>query len=366
MTLYARRAGFSLVEMMVAMAVTLIVFAITLPFVRAQTRSLGSTAGRLDADQVARFAMRAVAADLRQAVGESGQPTLVAAGPILLSFNANIRRADSLDVGAFDDEVIGHAGGSSWPLARAAALPLTARTYPVADYVSAAGDTSRTETITYYLEWDSTATVADTYAMYRQFNDQAPTRLITGLYLPDTQPFFTYYRNVNSRLQEIPEDTVIFWDSARMAEVRTVGFRASGIYVNRFDGSEFVRTIETRVTLPLALATATSPCGAAPTAPTAGLSAVLTASGPRGVALGWNKSTEDTGEPDGALTYVVERQPTAGAWSAVGTLAAVDAVSYSWTDYHPSGSGTYAYRVRVLGCGGTTSAPATLGSVTLP
>lgn len=362
----ARRAGFSLVEMMVAMAVTLIVFAITLPFVRAQTRSLGSTAGRLDADQVARFAMRAVAADLRQAAGESGQPMLVAAGPILLSFNANIRRADSLDTGAFDDEVIGHAAGSSWPLARAAALPLTARSYPSADYVSADGDTSRTETITYYLEWDSTATVADTYALYRQFNDQAPTRLITGLYLPDTQPFFTFYRNVNSRLQEIPEDTVIFWDSARMAEVRTIGFRASGIYVNRFDGSEFVRTIETRVTLPVPLASATSACGSVPTAPTAGLSAALTGSGPRGVVLTWNKSVEDTGEPEDALWYVVERQPTSGSWSSVGMMAAVSSSTYSWTDYASRGSGTYSYRVRVLGCGGTTSAAATLGTVTLP
>lgn len=364
--MHARRGGFSLVEMMVAMAVTLIVFAITLPFVRAQTRSLGSTAGRMDADQVARFAMRAVTADLRQAAGESGQPTLVAAGPILLSFNANIRQADTLDTGAFDDEVIGFLGGSSWPVARAAALPLTSRTYPTADYVSSEGDTSRTETITYYLEWDSTATVPDTYAMYRQFNDQAPTRLIAGLYLPDTQSFFTYYRNVNSRLQEIPEDTVIFWDSARMAEVRTVGFRASAIYVNRFDGSEFVRTIETRVTLPVPPTSATASCGAAPTAPTAGLSAALTAAGPRGVALAWNTSVEDTGEPEDALWYVVERQPNGGSWSAVGTLAAVNSASYAWTDYVTSGSGTYAYRVRVRGCGGTTSAPATLGTVTLP
>lgn len=362
----ARRGGFSLVEMMVAMTVTLIVFAITLPFVRAQTRSLGSTAGRMDADQVARFAMRAVAADLRQAAGESGQPMLVAAGPILLSFNANIRQADTLDTGAFDDEVIGHPGGSSWPVARAAALPLTSRTYPAANYVSSEGDTSRTETITYYLEWDSTATVADTYAMYRQFNDQAPTRLITGLYLPDTQPFFTYYRNVNSRLQQIPEDTVIFWDSARMAEVRTVGFRASAIYVNRFDGSEFVRTIETRVTLPVPMTTTTSSCGAAPTAPTAGLSAALTVSEPRGVALAWNKSVEDTGEPEDALWYVVERQPSSGTWSAVGTLAAVNNASYAWTDYAVRGSGTFSYRVRVLGCGGTTSSAATLGTVTLP
>ena len=127
MTVRTRR-GFSLVEMMVAMTITMAVFAITLPFVRAQTRSLGSTAGRLDADQVARFAMRAVEQDLRRAAGEYGQPTIVAAGAMVLSFNANIRMADTLDVGALDDEVVGMLSGGGWPVARAEALPTTART----------------------------------------------------------------------------------------------------------------------------------------------------------------------------------------------------------------------------------------------
>ena len=70
-----RRPAFSLVEMMVAMVITMAVFAITLPFVRAQTRSLGSTAGRMDADQIARFAMRAVEQDLRRAAGEGIVPS---------------------------------------------------------------------------------------------------------------------------------------------------------------------------------------------------------------------------------------------------------------------------------------------------
>ena len=41
-----RRAGFTILEIIVAMALTLAVFAITLPFVRAQTRALGTSAGR--------------------------------------------------------------------------------------------------------------------------------------------------------------------------------------------------------------------------------------------------------------------------------------------------------------------------------
>jgi Tfp pilus assembly protein PilW len=52
----ARPRGFTVVEIIVAMVLTLAVFAITLPFVRAQTRALGVSAGRLDADQLARYA----------------------------------------------------------------------------------------------------------------------------------------------------------------------------------------------------------------------------------------------------------------------------------------------------------------------
>lgn len=345
------------------MTVTMLVFAITLPFVRAQTRSLGSTAGRLDADQVARFAMRAIEQDLRRAAGEYGQPTIVAAGPMLLAFNANIRRADTLDVGALETEVLGYNGGAAWPVARADSIPTTTRVYPTADYVNADGDTTRTETISYFLLADTTAEIADSYVLYRQFNDQPPLALIDGLYLPDSQAFFTYYRNVNSLLAEIPDDSVIFWTAPRMAEIRTIGLRASGIYVNKYDGSEFVRTIETRVTLPVSLATTAVTCAATPAAPSTGLG-VSASTFPRGATLTWNKSAQDTGDPDDALYYLVERRPSGGAWSAIGIVNAAGNNSYSLLDPGLRRAGTFEYGVTVIGCGNSMSARVSLGSLT--
>ena len=358
------RHGFSLIEMMVAMTITMAVFAITLPFVRAQTRSLGSTAGRQDAEQVARFAIRAIEQDLRRAAGEYGQPTIVAAGDLVLSFNANIRRADTLDTGALDTELIGIAAGGAWPLARAAAIPTTARVYPPADYVNANGDTTRTETITYYLQADTAATLPDTYRLYRQFNDQAPTEIVDGLYLPDSQPFFTYYRTVNALLAEIPDDSVIFWTAPRMAEIRTIGLQASGAFVNKFDGTTTIRSIETRVTLPVPLATTVVTCAAVPSAPTAGL-AVAASTAPRGAVLSWNKSAEDTGDPDDALYYVVERRPSGGAWSTIGIVNASASNSYTLLDSWQRRSGTFEYGVSVVGCGEAWSTRASLGSLTL-
>ena len=54
------RAGFTIVEMMVAVTLTLLVFAITIPFFRAQTLAVGAGAGRLDALQNARYAQAAI------------------------------------------------------------------------------------------------------------------------------------------------------------------------------------------------------------------------------------------------------------------------------------------------------------------
>jgi type II secretory pathway pseudopilin PulG len=357
------RRGFSIVEMMVAMTITMLVFAITLPFVRVQTRSLSSTAGRLDADQVARFAMRAIEQDLRRATGEYGQPTIVAAGPLLLSFNANIRRADTLDVTALETEVVGYNAGAAWPVARADSIPSTTRMYPTANYVNSDGDTTRTETITYYLVADTASAIADTYVLYRQFNDQAPLELIDGLYLPGTPVFFTYYRNVSGYLEEMPDDSVMFWTSSAMTELRTIGLRASGIYVNKYDGSETVRTIETRVTLPVSLKTSVVTCSAAPTAALSFGVAASTA--PRGATLTWNKSTSDTGEPEDALSYIVERQLGAGAWSVVGSVTAAANPSYSFLDPLLTRTGTYGYRVTVVGCGGTFSPATSTVTVTL-
>lgn len=361
----AKRTGFSLVEMMVAMTITVAVFAITLPFLRAQTRSLGATAGRLDADQVARFAMRAVEQDLRRAAGAFGQPTLVAAGPLVLAFNANVLMADSSDTDARDEEIVGAARGAAWPLARAAALPTQAMVYPTQDYVNANGDTARTETVTYFLAADSTASVDDTYILFRQYNDQAATAVVSGLYLPGTPVFFRYFHVDGGPLAQLPSDTVLFWGDTLLQRVRTVGLEATGVYYNKFDQTTTQRTIATRVTLQAVPETPAAGCGAAPSAVGGAPTATVTSSGPRGVALAWTAAASDTsGAWQNDSHYLVERRPTGGAWSRLALIAAVGAKSYDYVDYLGPMTGTYEYGVTVIGCGWQPSGRVSLGSVT--
>ena len=82
-----RRAGFTLVEMMMAVLLTMIVFAITIPFFRQQTMAVDRSAGRLDALQNARFAQNAIDRELRTAGGVTGQPIIVQAAPFAMTFN---------------------------------------------------------------------------------------------------------------------------------------------------------------------------------------------------------------------------------------------------------------------------------------
>ena len=84
------RAGFTLIEMMMAILLTMLVFAITIPFFRMQTKALDGGAGRLDALQNARYAQSAIDRELRLAGGAPGQPIIVQAAPFAVTFNVDL------------------------------------------------------------------------------------------------------------------------------------------------------------------------------------------------------------------------------------------------------------------------------------
>ena len=83
------RAGFSMIEMIFAVSITVLVFSIAIPFFRAQTRAMDAGAGKLDAFQSARYAVARIESDLRFAGGEAGATVIVQAAPFAIAFNAN-------------------------------------------------------------------------------------------------------------------------------------------------------------------------------------------------------------------------------------------------------------------------------------
>jgi type II secretory pathway pseudopilin PulG len=369
--LRASRRGFSIVELLVAITLTLSVFAITLPFVRAQSRALGANAGRLDAEQVARYAQRAIDSDLRLATADGiGQPVIVQAGPMAISFNVNLLAPDTTDPSALAIE----AGAAttlteSWRLANAAALPLVAKVYPTVDYLTEAGTISRNETVSYFLRPDTVSGRSDIYVLYRRVNARDSVQVVRGLFVPANDAFFRYFRTVNGVLTEITTGLPIFFDNTLSQQIRAVGIRSSGFFRNRQEGVDVIRTVDWRTTLMPVAGGALGSCGAAPAAPTAVDPDDESSSAGYRVELTWNRSSDDGGGAADVRQYEVLVRPNSNpvVWQPVVTVPATGANSYRYDHFMPQITGSVKYGVRAVDCGGLGSAIASHNSnQTLP
>lgn len=367
----AARPGFSLVELLVAITLTLSVFAITLPFVRAQSRALGANAGRLDAEQLARYAQRTIDSDLRLAGADGvGQPVIVQADAMALSFNVNLLAPDTTDPNALAVE----AGAAttlteSWRLAAAAALPRVTKVYPTADYLTAAGTISRNETVSYFLHSDTVSGRSDVYVLYRRVNARDSVQIVRGLFVPDSGAFFTYFQTLNDTLAPITTGLPLYFDNATSQLIRAVGLRSSGFFRNRQEGVDVIRTVDWRTMLPRVSSTGAGSCGAAPTAPSnVDPEDETNAPGYR-VELTWDKSSDDGGGASDVRHYQVMVRPNSNpvVWQPVAAVPATGANSYRYDHFLPQITGSVKYGVRAIDCGGLGSSVAThAANQTLP
>lgn len=365
-----RRAGFTVVEILVAMVLTMAVFAITLPFLRAQTRALGVSAGRMDADQLARYAQRAIDADLRRATADAGQPMLVYTGPLGIAFNANLLARDTLDASA-SELSLGAVTSltESWRLSDAATIPLTSRTFPTQDYLAADGGISHIETVSYYLQPDTITGRNDIYVLYRRVNARAAVEIVRNLQVPTDSAFFSYQRPVAGVLTRIAANRLpLYWDSVAVDSIRAVGLRVAGYFRDRTTRTETIRTVQWTTVLANAAARSAGNCGAAPDHANNPQAVKATTSPTRlRVAFTWDASSDDIGGALDVRSYVIEWQLVgASIWQSIGSVPATRSSSYSWEHAIPLVSGSYQYAVRAIDCGGTPSTRQIAAAVTLP
>lgn len=365
-----RRAGFTVVEVIVAMALTLAVFAITLPFVRTQAKALGQSAGRLDAEQLARYAQRAIDADLRRATADPGQPLIVYAGKMGISFTANLVARDTLDLGAA--ELRSGAASTlteSWRLSDAEALPLAARNFPTQDYLGLDGAVSRNETIHWFLQADTITGRSDIYVLYRQVNGLAPVEIVRNLQVPADSAFFSYHRPVAGVMTRIANSRLpLYWDSTAVDSVRSVGLRVAGYYRDRTTATETIRTVEWTTVLPNAASRLAGGCGAAPGVPGGLTVRRVTNSWPLRVEVDLDRSTDDGAGARDVRQYVVEwRRSSSSSWRAIATVPAAQVNTYRWVHVVPQvAQASYQYGVRALDCGGNASTRVTASALNLP
>jgi prepilin-type N-terminal cleavage/methylation domain-containing protein len=315
------RRGFTVVEMLVAMVVTLVLIGLSAPLYRAQSRAVSETSGRTDATRSAVFAADAIDQDLRNTgVGVfDGQPLVVRAAVDAITFNANMVTARANDpVAVFFDPDADSTALGSLSTGTPITLPNSALTYPSASYISNA------ETISYFAVADTgTAPVpgASMYTLRRRVNRLPEEIVARNLMRFSGQPIFRYFkRNADGSLAEIPNAQLPMFHSvarhgtaadsgaaARIDSVAIVRINLISTYKNP-RGGHVVDTLQRNVRLANQGLLQRSQCGEAPLAPGAPTLTQTLLGTLLAVRVSWGASVDElSGERDVEMYAIYRR-----------------------------------------------------------
>jgi len=340
-----RRGGFSLVEMMVAITLTIAVFALTVPFFWAQARTVDRDAGRADAQQNARFAVGHIDKALRNAgvhvLGE--QPMIVQAAGDALTFNADLVSTNNVDRQAVyhnPDVDSGAVVAMTAPGIRLPNAPDSRWVYPGVSYGGSA------ETISYYLQPDSSGGGADVYMLMRRVNHRPAEVVTRDIIVTAGQPAFRYFKADSlGGLMEIPSSVLPLRHSALQHEnaadtgraalidsIRLVRVRMIGRYRDA-RGAEVRDTVEHSIRIANAGLLHFAACGEKPAAPSAVEGRARVRSGQPYVEVEWRASGDERAGEKDVERYVIYRRPK-GAQQFGEPIASVLAARFT----------TYAHR----------------------
>ena len=375
------RAGFTLIEMMMAVLLTMLVFAITIPFFRNQTRALDGGAARLDAAQNARYAQSAIDRELRLAGGAPGQPLFVQAAPFAITFNVDLVTTQTNDPDAtYYNPQADSLAVDSWLPARAKKLPTSNVVYPLVEYFDGNGFQSHAETISYFLYLDASSGRNDIYTLYRRVNDRDSTIVAHNMWIPtDTNYFFKFSRTDSAgNIVAVPQASLpLYWNTAGdwTDSLRLVQMRISGLYRDVQKQKDITRTIYHSTRLLNAGMLKLNICGVAPQPPGTVTATQLDAAGnpwaglPTPLAevrIVFNASIEETSGEKDVASYVIERtiQGTTN-WEVLGNLVAHGSASYTYDDYSFK-TGNWVYGVVAVDCSPGYSTVSQSAAVTNP
>lgn len=384
MTPAVARRGFTLVEMLVAVTLLLFVFAMVVPFMRVQTRQIGTGAGRLDALQNARFSQNAIDRELRIAgVGATqNQPMIAQADPMAVTFNADLATRDSSDPDAiYYDPNVDTAAVGAMAAANAITLPRSSTTFPQIDYQSTPGIMGSAETVSYWLSRDSTSSQSDAYVLWRRVNNSTAKVVSTGLRVPSGTAFFQYFK-INTgtgTLDSIPAASLPLFHpiaqhgspadtgaAALIDSVRAVRMTVTGVYVDPQLGAVY-RTVSSTTKLLNAGLLNHATCGFPPL-PVPAAPAATKYGSVDSVTLTWTASPDQNGGEQSVQRYLVYAQQVgAASWGDPVADIPATVTSYDWSDPSiASMHGQWQFSVVAQDCTPANSTLMTSNTVTLP
>jgi hypothetical protein len=346
------RRGFTILEMILSMTLLLAVLGLSTRLFRVQANAVSTQAGRLDAMQNSRFALGLLEREIRMAgVGVAdAQPLLVMAGPMAVSFNADLAALDTGDYSAV--YINPDADSAAVDVMRKAAkitLPGTSRQWPDTDYTYNVGVPSNAETITYWLSLDSTSTRSNEYILFRRANSRPAKVVARGIIVNSGDTVFKYWKSDttgtltpisqailpivhNSTMHGAPSDTGRW--SALTDSVKQMRVTFKSLYHDPKTNVDVMRSVQQTIHLMNAGLIHRSTCGQPPlgVSPTAVATAAGGAVTQTYVTVSWTPSTDDgAGEKD-VERYAIYRR-LAGVATFDEPIASI-----------PGGSSSYAFK----------------------
>ena len=381
-----RRAGFSLVETLVALIVFGTVFAATISTLHAQLKAFTNGQRQLDAAQYVRFTLSTLEKDL-PSMGSGvpdGQPFVVYADTSVLSYNSDFVSNVANDLYAvYVDSTTTSAATMSVPHSRRFTIPLSTFQYPDTTYRNG-GALSPAETITFYFVLDTATARVDDFMLWRKVNDQAPELVARDVLHTPNRPFFLYHRVTTPAsgpvyLDSIPPGWLPLRHSAaihlgtddtlpasRIDAIRAVEINFQ-ITDARPGGDERIYVVRRRITLPNAGKTARKTCGDSPLLGNIGFTVVpfidpITAD--TLLRVRWNASVDETAGEQDVMRYVIWRDTVAITVAADPFLnIPAGAPPYEFDDTNVVSGTRYYYALAAQDCTPSLSSLATAWAI---
>jgi prepilin-type N-terminal cleavage/methylation domain-containing protein len=388
-----RVAGFTLIELMLALVVLSLVMGATISLLRSQVRSFRLGGERLELTQNMRYAVSTVDRVLRTtgAGVANQQPMFVYGGNDIVALNSNYTNnlQDFCAVNVNPDAPPGSF--EIMPLASAYVLPNTAFLYPSMNYVAGA---CSAETILFYFRPDSSTPEPNDFVLLQRVNAMPSDLVAKNIYAYPGRPFFQYF--VHPRTLLVPpaaRDSLVIAGVAGSGVVLPIrhsvavhgsppdsaldpsnsyladSVKAVRVNVRVSNGlsgvDQRLRDLSTVVSLPNNGLVQLKECGTAPLL-TGVLTAIPNAAGnPPAVMLQWPASFDEGGGETDVNQYNVYRRrlvdPSFG--SSLITLPAGQPAPYTFVDNGVAAGTDYVYAVAAQDC--TPAESPTLVSATV-
>jgi len=379
-------AGFTLVELLVALVVFSAVMAGTLGFLRSQGRAMSLGSDRMNAVQNLQFALSTIEQRLRAAGANlpGAQPAIIYAGRNVVAFNADYATNVPNDPFAiYYDPDVPAGAVTALTKAQRITLPLTTVGYPDTSYTTG-GINSSAETMIFFVAPDSTTARGDDYILFEQVNGGPPDMVSRNIIGSPTTVYFDYYR-LASVAGTLSIDSL---PAARLPLVHTVpihlapadtgaaavidsirGIRVTFTVTNGLSGAAERRyTLVRFMELPNIGIASRRTCGDAPILGTAlTASSITQTDGTPAVRLAWNAATDEyAGEKD-VVQYVIWRKRiTDLTWGTPYLSLPAGSPTYLYDDAAVTSGATYQYQLAAADCTPSSSPTTTSAAVTIP